>query len=53
MNHLLNRIALFHLNIERGDLDAAEAAKRLVDKSAEVLELKVWRYASRVIMEQV
>jgi hypothetical protein len=50
MNHLLNRMLLFHLNIEAGKLEAAQASKRLIDKAAVNLELKVWRYASRLIM---
>jgi hypothetical protein len=53
MNHLLNRITLFELNIADGNLAAAEASKRLIDKAAAALELKVWRYASRLIMEQL
>jgi hypothetical protein len=52
MNHLLNRMFLFQTNIEAGNLERAEASKRLVDKAAATLELKVWRYASRLIMEQ-
>ena len=53
MNHLLNRITLFNLNIAEKNLFAAEASKRLVDKAAQQLELKVWRYASRIVMEQL
>lgn len=51
MQILLNRIDLFHSNIAEGKLEAAQAAKRLIDKYAAQLELKVWRFASREIME--
>lgn len=51
MRHLLNRIELFHLRCSEKNLVAAYAAKRLVDKAAADLELKTWRYASRLIME--
>lgn len=53
MSHLLYRIDIFEFNIKRGDLEAAEASKRLIDKAAIALELKVWRYASRIILEQL
>jgi hypothetical protein len=52
VNHLLDRMFLFELNIKDGNLTAAAASKRLIDKAAAALELKVWRYASRLIMEQ-
>ena len=51
MQHLLNRITLFHLRCSEGNLEAAQAAKRLIDRAAVQLELKVWRYASRIIMD--
>ena len=51
MWHLMARMELFDKQVETGHLEAAEAAKRLIDKAAKELELKVWRYASRLIME--
>jgi len=51
MDLLLNRIWLFHLNCRDGNLEAAQASKRLIDRYAVELEIKVWRYASRLIME--
>lgn len=51
MSGLIHRMFLFNQRVAERNLLAAEAAKRLVDKRAADLELKVWRYASRIIME--
>jgi hypothetical protein len=51
MKRLLTHIILFEMNIEDGKLEAAQASKRLIDKQAAEVELKVWRTASRIIME--
>lgn len=51
MDYLLTRIDLFHACIADDRLEAAKACKRLIDRRAADLELKVWRYASRLIMQ--
>jgi hypothetical protein len=51
MQILLDHIELFHYCAGEEDYKAAEAARRLVEKYAAALELKVYRYASRIVME--
>jgi hypothetical protein len=48
---VVTRMEVFDARIAEGNLEAAQAAKRLIDRTAANLELKVWRYASRIIME--
>lgn len=52
MQLLLNRMLLLERNMSEGNLAGVYAAQALVNKYGARLELKVWRYASRLIMEQ-